>query len=108
MRRILVFAILLFAAFAWTACSGQKANNAPIQKYSMDGEIMRVNSADQTATIKHKDIEGWMKAMTMDYSIRNKDDFAKLHPGDHINGTVYVQGDDFWVGDIHEAPKQPQ
>ena len=54
-----------------------------------------------------KAIEGWMGAMTMDYPIRTKEDFAKLHPGDRIDGTVYVQDEDYSVGDIHRAPPGP-
>jgi hypothetical protein len=42
--------------------------------------------------------------MTMDYPFRSKEDYAKLHPGDHITGTVFVQGDDFWVGEIQKSP----
>ena len=85
-------------------CSRDPRNTAPVKQYKIDGEIVRLDPADQTAVIKHKDIDGWMKAMTMDYAFRSKEDYAKLHPGDHILGTVFVQGDDFWVGEIQKAP----
>jgi Cu/Ag efflux protein CusF len=85
-------------------CSRPKPPAAPVQKYAMEGEVLKVNPSDQTATIKHKDIEGWMHAMTMDYPIRSKEELAKLHPGEHIKATVYVQDEEYSVGDIRELP----
>jgi Cu/Ag efflux protein CusF len=99
MRSILLAAVLIL-----TACSRQPVNHEPIRQYRIDGEIMRLDPDSQSATIRHKDIQGWMKAMTMDYPFRSKQEYAKLHPGDHITGTVYVQGDDFWVGQVQKAP----
>ena len=82
-------------------CANSKPAPGPMRRYRIEGEILKTDSADQTATIRHKDIEGWMHAMTMDYPIRKKEDFSQLHAGDHITGTVYVQDEDFSVGDIH-------
>jgi Cu/Ag efflux protein CusF len=89
----------LLAAVA-VACGTKKPPAGPLRQYLIEGEVLKVNPADQTATIKHKDIEGWMHAMTMDYPIKTKEDFAKLHPGDHIRGTVFVQDEDYSVGSI--------
>jgi Cu/Ag efflux protein CusF len=96
--------LLLIVALLLAGCSKQPVNHEPIRKYHIDGEIVRLDPDTQSAVIRHKDIEGWMKAMTMDYPFRSKEDYAKLHPGDHITGTVFVQGDDFWVGEIQKAP----
>jgi len=101
---MLLTAALMAVAFAVAGCSKQPVNTEPIRKYKIDGEIVRLDPDTQTAVIRHKDIEGWMKAMTMDYPFRSKEDYAKLHPGDHITGTVFVQGDDFWVGEIQKSP----
>ena len=79
-------------------------NKEPVRKYRIDGEIVRLDPEAQSAVINHKDIEGWMKAMTMEYPFRSKEEYAKLHAGDHITGTVFVQGDDFWVGEIQKVP----
>jgi Cu/Ag efflux protein CusF len=47
-----------------------------------------------------------MEAMTMEYPVREKAEFAKLHVGDRITATVFVQDLDYWVGHIHrEAGK---
>jgi protein SCO1/2 len=101
MRLLLVVAALA----ALTACGGskQQLSNAPIQKYQIHGVIQKLNPDVHSATIKHRNIEGFMEAMTMEFPIRNKDEYSKLQVGETIDGTVFVQDTDFWVGDIHES-----
>jgi protein SCO1/2 len=89
-------------AISLAACSHHEAASTAVKRYPIEGEILSVNPSDQTAKIKHSEIKGWMGAMTMDYQIPGKNDLSKLHPGDHIKGTVFVQGEEFWVGDITE------
>lgn len=66
----------------------------------MRGEVMRLDSQNQIATVKHEAIKDFMGAMTMDYTVREKPEFAKLHVGDKFDSTVFVQGDQYWVGRI--------
>ena len=101
-RPIAVIAALVALIFA-NACSAPKPAG-PVKEYKIEGDILKVNPAEQSATIKHKPIEGWMGAMTMDYPIKTKDDMSRLHVGDHINGTVYVQGEEYSVGNIQATP----
>lgn len=92
--------VLVFVFLAGCSQAPKPAvNNAPVKQYSMEGEVVRLEP-DQTAVIKHKDIEGWMKAMTMEYPIRSKDEYAALKAGAHIQADVFVQGDDYWVANI--------
>ena len=53
-----------------------------------------------TAVIKHDTIEGWMEAMTMEFPVRDKAEFAKLGEGKRIRATVHVQDLDYWLSDI--------
>jgi protein SCO1/2 len=103
--------ILLTLALAMSVlisgCSGHKVTSTAVKRYPIEGEILKVNPGDQTATIKHSEIKGWMGAMTMDYPVPSKTDMGKLHSGDHIKGTVFVQDEEFWVGDITDETKQP-
>jgi len=107
MRRISALALFLLSALLLGTCASPKPAAGPLHKYRIEGEILKTDPASQTATIKHKPIEGWMGAMTMDYPIRTKEDFAKLHAGEHIAGTVYVQDEDYSVGDVRPAPPGP-
>ena len=94
-------AILLLTALMLAACAGKPAE--PIKQYPMRGVVTQLDAEHQIATIKHEDIPGFMHAMTMEYGFRDKLEFAKLHDGDTINATVFVQGDDYWVGDVKPA-----
>ena len=91
-------AMLLMAALCLGQASGKKA-------MTFQGKVEGVNVADSSLKVNGESVEGWMGAMTMEYPIRTKEDFAKLHPGDHINGTVYVQDEDYSVGDVRPATK---
>jgi protein SCO1/2 len=105
MTKIFLLAIALIAIIS--ACSNHTVTSTAVKRYPIEGKIVSINPGDQTAKIDHSEIKGWMGAMTMDYSIPSKTDYGKLHPGDHIRGTVFVQNDEFWVGDITDDTKQP-
>ena len=102
MTRLRFVSLVLLLALA--ACSNHKVTSTAVRRYPIEGDIIKINLADQTATIKHQEIKGYMGDMTMDYPIPSHTDMAKLHPGDHIKGTVFVQDEEFWVGDIQDPP----
>jgi Cu/Ag efflux protein CusF len=81
------------------------AKPQPTRTYQMKGQVIGVDVAGHVATIKHEDIPGFMSAMTMGYPVKDQAELAKLKAGEKITATLYQQGDDFWVGDIHEAGK---
>jgi Cu/Ag efflux protein CusF len=41
-----------------------------------------------------------MDAMNMDYPVKDPAELAKLHPKDRVAATVFVQGLDYWIGEI--------
>lgn len=98
MRKLILLALSALLLFA---CS--KAPELPVKQYPMKGEVLQLDPEHQVATIKHENIEGFMHAMTMEYGIRDKKDFEKLHKNDKIDATVFVQGDDYWVGNVKPA-----
>ena len=104
-----MLAALILASCSATSSGSKDAetkaseSKEPVKQYAMRGEVTQMDPEHQAATIKHENIPGFMHAMTMEYGIRNKQDFAKLHKGDHIDATVFVQGDDFWVGNVKPA-----
>jgi Cu/Ag efflux protein CusF len=104
------FAALFCAALLLFACAGKAPESKqPIKQYAMRGEVMQLDPEHQVATIKHENIEGFMHAMTMEYGFRDKQEFAKLHKGDRIDAKVFVQGDDYWVGQVKPGQAaQPQ
>ena len=104
MNRLRLLVLTPCIALAMLSCSNHKVTSTAVRRYPIEGDILRMNPAEQTATIKHLEIKGWMGPMTMDYQIPSKTDYGKLHQGDHIKGTVFVQDEEYWVGDIQDEP----
>lgn len=87
-------------------CSQKPAAKPPVE-YRMRGEVIRVDPSAQLATIKGEEIQGWMPAMTMEYPIKDKQEFQKLKAGEQIQAKVLVQGTDYWLAGVAEAPAAP-
>ena len=85
------------------AATGGSGSVAAIKKYPMHGKVVAVN-ADKTVRIDAGPIGDWMGAMTMNYTVKEDADRAKLTEGVTFDATVFVNGDDFWVGDVTPAP----
>ena len=74
----------------------------PVKEYQMQGEVVSIDPAAQTATVKGGKIEGWMEAMTMEYPVKDKAEFGKLKAGEKIQAKILVQGTDYWIAGVQE------
>lgn len=100
-----IMAVLLLAVALVPAGCGAK--NAA-KRYPMHGEIKAIDPGSKTATIDAGNIEGWMGAMTMEYSVKPDAELQKLHVGDHIEATVVVASDvSYYVTDVKVVPPPP-
>jgi hypothetical protein len=96
------FLSILLLAVALCACKKPDANT-PVQQFKLDGVVVSLNPQAHTANIDGQKVEGWMDAMTMDYPVKDKKDFDELHVHDHITATIFAQGLNFWIGEIHQV-----
>lgn len=99
-RRLFAFIAVALVLALSAACSRETSPKEPAQHYQMAGVVTALDPKLQTATVQHGPIKGWMDAMTMEYPIRSKSDFAKLHEGDKITATVDVSGSDYSLSNI--------
>ena len=76
------------------------AKQAPEKRYTLTGDVIGVDPKTQMATIKGDKIEGWMEAMTMEYPVKDKAEFAKLQVGRRITATVFVTDARDDIGEI--------
>lgn len=82
-------------------CRKEEAKpSAPVQRYDMRGEVLRIDAGNRTAVIRHEEIAGWMEAMTMEFPVREESEFRKLQPGARIRAIVMVQDLDYWLEEI--------
>jgi Cu/Ag efflux protein CusF len=95
--------LLLFVVAAHTVgCTSTKETD-PVKEFTLSGEVVRLNTAERIATIRHEKIEGWMEAMTMDFPVREGESLVNLQPGKHIKAKVYVRGLTFEIGEVSPA-----
>src|SRR5690242_15596265 len=97
-----LFVLLAGCQQATITSTKQEAKDEPVKQYALHGEVLRLDPQDKIAAIKHEKIGDWMGAMTMEFPVKDQPEFDKLHAGEKINATVFVQGNNYWVGDIHE------
>jgi len=81
----------------------EEAKDEPIKQYAMHGEVLRLDAPAKIAAIKAGKIGDWMEAMTMEYPVKEQPEFDKLHIGDKIDATVYVQGNSYWIGGVQAS-----
>ena len=90
-----LFVILL------AACSRPSSSAKVAHRYALSGKIVSLDRAHQSATIDAAAIPNYMEAMTMEYPIESKSDFASLHVGESITGNLDVMDDDrYRISDI--------
>lgn len=100
----IAFAFVL--AFALAGC-GSQATHVDVRsadgakRYALRGQIVRLEESGKVVVIHHQKIEGWMDAMTMAFPLGDPREGSLLHAGDRVTATVFVKGDDFWIGDVH-------
>ena len=85
-----------------TSTAKEEAKDEPVKQYAMHGEVLRLDPQGKIAAIKAGKIGDWMEAMTMEYPVKEQPEFDKLHAGEKISATVFVQGNSYWVGGIQE------
>lgn len=98
---------MLTVLLAACARSDNGKSSAPLERFSIHGEVMRLEPNDKLATIRHQKIVGYMEAMTMTFPVKDAQDFASLQVGTCIDGTVFVQGDNLWVGELKRLSTPP-
>lgn len=77
---------------------GSSAPPSRARRYRLEGTVVNVMKPQRQLVVNHKDIPGFMSAMTMAYPVAGSDARAldSLHPGDRITADVVVG-----AGDIH-------
>jgi protein SCO1 len=100
--------LVTLALLLCLACS-RAAKAPPAKHYQLTGKVVSLNAKEQSAAIDAAAIPNFMEAMTMDYPIASKTEFASLHPGDRIAATVNVSDDGSYnLSQIKPLPAAPK
>jgi protein SCO1 len=106
MTRFSQMSAVSILAIALAGC-GSQATHADVRspegakRYALRGQIVRLEEGGKVVVIRHEKIEGWMDAMTMAFPLGDPRDGTSLHAGDRVTATVFVKGQDYWIGDVH-------
>jgi len=79
---------LLISAFTAFGCA---------RTYDVRGLVLRVDEPGATVTLSHEAIPGYMEAMAMPFSVRQRRELAELEPGDRVQFKLVVRGQESWV-----------
>jgi len=82
----LIFFFVLVLALA--GCSSKPKQ--PERRFPIEGTVVSIDKPHHQVTLKHKDIPGFMKAMTMPFKVRDQWALEILEPGDYVNATLVV------------------
>jgi protein SCO1 len=89
--RIFLSVLLLLCIFG---CKSQKPAAAE-RRFPIEGRVVAVNPAEHTITLDHHEVVGYMKGMTMGFTVREAWVFKVVHPGDTVQATLVVSDDTF-------------
>jgi len=92
---------LFLLVAALVGCGAKSAE----KRYPMQGDVKAIDPVAKTATIAAGKV-GDMDPMTMEYTVKPDAELAKLHVGDHIQATVVMQDERYYVTDVKVLPKQ--
>jgi protein SCO1/2 len=89
-RALLVLAVLASAACRKPVAEGPAASPGLEKPYPLKGVVVSVDRAGGTVTIRHDEIPGYMKGMTMPFAVGETKLLDDLKPGDTIEAKLLV------------------
>jgi Cu/Ag efflux protein CusF len=108
MNRIRIVLTMAFALGLMSACSSEPAKTEPAKvepapaaqaapaaasaekkEHVFRGKVEAVDPKAKTLMVNGENVEGWMSAMTMQYSADKPDVYDKVKVGDQITAKVY-------------------
>jgi protein SCO1 len=94
LRRTLLLLSILLAA---SACTRTQLSG---QRYSLTGKVVSVDPDKKQLIVSHDDIKGYMPAMIMPFTIKDRNGPPGLAKGDEIAATLVVAGSESWLENI--------
>jgi protein SCO1 len=104
MRIRTVFLLLLTLV---TAACGGGTTSGDRREYTLQGQVLSIESDLKQAVIRHEEIAGFMAAMTMPYSVADPKEYESLSPGDLITATLIVEPTRAYLQDVKKVGSAP-
>lgn len=78
---------------------GSKKTDQP-SSYKLKGVVREIDKETGQVMIRHEEIPGFMKAMTMPFDLKGQEVLGDLFVGDEIEGTLVVKPDDMLLSEV--------
>ncbi len=88
----------LFCALVLLASCTSKPKE--VQRYPIEGRVIAVDQGKKEITLQHREIPGYMKAMTMPFRVQDSWVFNVARPGDELHGTLAVSADEAHITEV--------
>ncbi len=88
----LVVAVAVAAAIAGCQNSSSTSSAPGAKVYDVKGKIVSLDAGKKVVTLDHEDIPGFMKAMTMEFSVADAKVLDGLKAGDVVQGKIKSEG----------------
>ena len=95
----LLLAAAIAAAAGVAGCQNQSGSPpAPgVKVYDVRGRIVSLDAGKKVVTLDHEDIPGFMKAMTMEFTVTDAKVLDGLKAGDAVRGKIKSEGGSYSV-----------
>lgn len=90
---------LMLAAVGISACKKTEAPKASdgARRFELKGKVISADKSEHKVTIEHEEIQGYMEAMTMPFTLLDDWVYSELKPGAKIQATLVVDQGRTWL-----------
>jgi protein SCO1/2 len=101
--------LILLVGLAAPACRREDKAPQGAQRHPVRGRVVKVDQASRTLTLAHEDIPGFMPAMTMEFTVLEKDAplLARARPGDEVTAVLVVPDSRYWLEQLVVVKQGP-
>ena len=82
------------SAAVGTSLAQTAGQSVPPKHFKLEGTVKSVDAKNHKLVVDHKEIPGFMRAMTMPYNVKQEEDLTKVSAGDQIAADVVVSADE--------------
>ncbi len=83
------------------------ARRPPAREYDLRGQVLAVHPDRNEILVRHEDIKGFMPAMTMPFTVKDRQLLAGRAPGDLIKARLVVTDDNAYLSSIDKLGTAP-
>lgn len=73
---------------------------ATVESYKLVGVVRKIDKESGEVMIRHEEIPGFMKAMTMPFDLKGQEVLGELMPGDEVEARLIVKANDIELTDV--------